>query len=107
MHKKHGVTIVFNNTEIFMESAMIGGVINEEKGEMMGVYCGHRDIGDLGVAVLQVMRGGLKTARDEFGLNLDAAVDFMTFTLGEAIRREVQSGHKTETVFREVRRNNN
>lgn len=104
MHNKRGLTISFEDQEIFLECALIGGIVNEKENEMMGVYCGKRDIGDLGIAIMQAMRGGYKTARTEFGLDMKTAAEFMAFTLEEAINREVKYGHKAETVFRQVRR---
>lgn len=104
MHNKTGVTIKFNDQEVFLETALIGGIVNQKESEMMGIYCGKRDIGDLGIAIMQAMRGGYKTARTEFGLDVKSAAEFMAFTLEEAINREVKHGHKAETVFRQVRR---
>lgn len=106
MAKKGGLTISFEGQEIFMECAMIGGIVNQKENEMMGVYCGKRDIGDLGLAIMQAMRGGFKTARQEFGLDVESAAEFMTFTLQEAINREVKFGHLGETAFRQIRRTN-
>jgi hypothetical protein len=101
---KTGITITFGGQEIHMECAMIGGIVNEKESEMMGVYCGKRDIGDLGVAMMQAMRGCFKTARQEFGLDIEKAVEFMTYTLQEAITREIKHGHSNETVYRQIRK---
>jgi hypothetical protein len=102
---KRGVTVYFDGNELFLESAMIGGVVDEKTNEMTGIYVGNRDIADLGVVVMQAMRGGFKTARTEFGLNNEMAADFMTFTLAEAIKREVLHGHEGEITFRQIRSN--
>lgn len=102
---KNGVTVSFDGQEIHMACAMIGGIVNEEENEMAGVYCGKRDIADLGLAMLQAMRGCFKTARQEFGLSNELAAEFMAFTLEEAINREVKYGHRSEVMFRQVRVN--
>lgn len=103
---KKGITLTFAGEEIHLEAAMIGGIVNEKENEMMGVYVGNRDIGDLGVAVMQAMRGGFKTARQEFGLDPKTAAEFMTFTLEEAINREMKYGSSAETVFRQISKRN-
>jgi hypothetical protein len=103
MHKK-GVTINFAGQEIFLESAMIGGIVDQDENEMVAFYCGKREIGDFGVTVLQAMRGAFKTAKQEFGLSNQTAAEFMTYTIEEAIKREVKYGHLSETTFRKIQK---
>lgn len=82
------ITIIAGDEEIKLKTAILGGVMLDDKDLPMGMYSGSHDIGDLGIAVLHSCRAVMKILQDMHGLNMEQCIDFIRFCTLEASDRE-------------------
>lgn len=75
-----------------LKTALIGGTLAAEtEGEEnpTGMFAGKLDLGDMGIALLHSLRTVIRIQREYHKMPLDTSIDYIKFTLEEAIRREV------------------
>ena len=84
------LTISFEDKEFKMTNAFIGGSLNDSRKTPIGMFTGSVDVGDMGVALLTVMRTVLKTTTSEIGMSMEQSADFIVVCLAEALKREEQ-----------------
>jgi hypothetical protein len=86
MNKK--VFLDLDGDRIEIENALIGGKMAQGAQEPFSVYAGPLDIGDIGLALLHIMRATIKITMDELHLPLQSSEEFMLFTLKTALQLE-------------------
>ena len=85
------ITISFEDKEFKMTNAFIGGSLDDARKTPIGMFTGSVDIGDMGVALLTVIRTVLQTTTTEIGMSLEQSADFVVVCLAEAMKREEQA----------------
>ena len=88
MSEIKGVTLFFDGEEVFLQTAIIGGVTGDAIECPMGMYAGKLQPEDVGLSLLHSLRAVIKITREHWGFNMSKTEDFIVFTLAEAIRRE-------------------
>lgn len=83
-----GITVHFDGEELFLQTAIIGGVTGDALECPMGMYAGKLLPEDVGLSLLHSLRAVIKITRDHWRMDMDKAEDFIIFTLAEAIRCE-------------------
>jgi antitoxin component of RelBE/YafQ-DinJ toxin-antitoxin module len=81
------VTISLAGESFAIKNAFIGG--REVDGDNpIGMYSGVLDIAEMGLSLLSMFRAILRTTRQELGMPVDVAEDFILFCLSEALKKE-------------------
>jgi hypothetical protein len=93
--------VIAGDKEMTFKGMVVGGISAENENETVGFYGGPRDIGEFGVCSMQALRGIIKFSREEFGLEMHDAIDFVAKCLEEAVNREIKGSGKSET-FRQL-----
>jgi hypothetical protein len=92
--ERKNVTVKFDNEEVLLNTALIGGVLGDGSEFPMGMYAGHLDIGEIGIALMHCHRAVIKLLREQHGFNLEDSLEFVCFCMAEASKRE--EGNKQE-----------
>ena len=72
-----------------LKNVFIGGRMADEQNTLVGFYSGVVDIGEMGVSLMSLLRGVLKTVHSECGLPHSKSVEFVKECLLEAVAREI------------------
>jgi hypothetical protein len=94
------IEIRFDNEVISVENAFVGGRM-AECGGTMGFYGGILDIGEMGVSLMCLLRGAIKTMHEECGLSFHQAEKIILCCLTEAFRKETEE-KQNESIQKEL-----
>jgi hypothetical protein len=83
------VEIRFGDEILHVENCFIGGRVVED-GATMGFYGGILDIGEIGISLMCLLRGAIKTMNEECGLSLHQSEKLILMCLTEAFRKETE-----------------
>lgn len=95
------VKVVVDGQEYEFENLLCTGCPVNDENNPTSFYFGHRDIGEMGVNVMYLLRSILKICRTELGFTKHVSEEFILECLKEAVRRETYDRDE-QTVTRRV-----
>lgn len=87
--RENNVIVIAKEQMTIFQSAIISGTVEEGEDERpISLYCGRRNIEDVGVNLLYTMRTALRICKRELKMPSDKIDEFMIFTLITAMQLE-------------------
>lgn len=97
------VEVKWSGNVMHLENVFIGGRWVEEGKSPVGFYGGEINIGEMGISLMNLLRGVIQITSEECGLTPDKCEDFIVSCVAEAIRRE-EADRRDEVLEGLVRR---
>jgi hypothetical protein len=98
MQETKGIWLEFDEERIFLETALIGGVLGDSTKFPMGMYGGTLQIEKIGVALLHSLRAIIRITREHHKMDITDSVEFICFCLNEAIEKEQANLNKEDSI---------